>query len=239
MLIQDLTVRRFGQLVYHDRFCWCGPWDRDTAEWHFGGQPACGSLYITGSPNLEPLDSSENITCFPTAAGDLCLRCTGSSEAVTSAVVHLALQALDLGGLEGFLGLPDSADRADSGMPATNQCRSSWPQRNCSCPCPPGPGAASAVGWPHVEDGDLGFDHRLPDDLEELALAVGLYVQGNDACRASAASRSISDLQPSADAGKLAVEQGGIQKAGHDATGRVHKESAHRMSATVGWAGGR
>ena len=40
-----------------------------------------------------------------------------------------------------------------------------------------------AVGGLHVEDGDLGLGPRLADDLEELALAVGLHVQGDDARR--------------------------------------------------------
>ena len=36
-VVQELTVRRAGRLVYRDRFCWRGPWDEETAAWHFGG----------------------------------------------------------------------------------------------------------------------------------------------------------------------------------------------------------
>ena len=64
-----------------------------------------------------------------------------------------------------------------------------------------------AVGGLNVEDGDLGLGPRLADDLEELALAVGLHVERDDASRAAATGRTISDLQPSADAGKLDVEE--------------------------------
>ena len=64
-----------------------------------------------------------------------------------------------------------------------------------------------AVGGLNIEDGDLGLGPRLADDLEELALAVGLYVQGEVARRVAAMRRAVSDLQSSADAGKLDVEQ--------------------------------
>ena len=52
-----------------------------------------------------------------------------------------------------------------------------------------------AVGGLNVEDGDLGLGPRLADDLEELALAVGLHVQGDDARRAAASGRTVGDLQ--------------------------------------------
>src|SRR5262249_14910787 len=43
--------------------------------------------------------------------------------------------------------------------------------------------------------------------VEKLALAVGLHVQGNNACRAAAPGRTISDFQPSANAGELDVQE--------------------------------
>ena len=90
-------------------------------------------------------------------------------------------------------------------MPATNQCRSSWPQRNLLFSLAlPDQQQQVAVGGLHVEDGDLGLGPRLADDLEELALAVGLHVQGDDARRAGAAGRAVGDLQPCPDAGELA-----------------------------------
>jgi urease accessory protein len=92
-LIQDLTVRRGGSLVFRDRFAWHGPWDADTAAWHFGGAPASGSLFATvpsGRQVLPDLRSIEGAT-FLTSRGDSCFRCHGSSEAVCAAVIRGAL----------------------------------------------------------------------------------------------------------------------------------------------------
>jgi hypothetical protein len=69
-----------------------------------------------------------------------------------------------------------------------------------------------AAGGLHVEDGDLGLGPRPADDLEELALAVGLHVQGDDARRAAAAGRPVGDLQACADAGELGVEELRVHK---------------------------
>jgi hypothetical protein len=77
-----------------------------------------------------------------------------------------------------------------------------------------------AVGGLHVEDGDLGLGPPLADDLEELALAVGLHVQRNDARRAAATRRAVSDLQPCADPGKLDVEEVGVHERGDTTTMR-------------------
>src|SRR5262249_39102551 len=77
-LIQDLTVRRTDGIVFRDRFGWRGPWDRATAEWHFGGAPACGSLFVTGAIATEYLhpDGASAAALFPTAQGDTCMRWT-------------------------------------------------------------------------------------------------------------------------------------------------------------------
>jgi hypothetical protein len=64
----------------------------------------------------------------------------------------------------------------------------------------------------NIEDGNFDIDAREPGDLEELALAVDLHVQRNDACGAVTADQAISDLQPSAHASKLDVEQVGIHE---------------------------
>jgi hypothetical protein len=64
-----------------------------------------------------------------------------------------------------------------------------------------------AVGRLNVEDDDLGLGPRLADELEELALAVGLHIQRDDARRAAAAGRAVGDLQASAEAGELGVEE--------------------------------
>jgi hypothetical protein len=117
-LIQELTVRRGDALVFRERFGWHGPWDRATATWHFGGGPACGSLFVTGavvSEDLHPVaDSSIARALFPTALGDACIRWSGSSESVTACVVRNALRmaAMRAGGAPEQTWLPPGHDLA-------------------------------------------------------------------------------------------------------------------------------
>ena len=81
-----------------------------------------------------------------------------------------------------------------------------------------------AVGGLHVEDGVLGLGARLTNDLEELAPAVGLHVQGDDARYAAAPVRTVSDLEPSADPGELGVEEVRVHEGEDTITvGRVHR----------------
>jgi urease accessory protein len=94
-IVQHLTVRRDGRLVYRDRFCWRGPWDEEAASWHFGGEAACGSVFATGPVEktvLAELSSRLGAVVFLTASGDLCLRWQGPSEIVTARVVQAALR---------------------------------------------------------------------------------------------------------------------------------------------------
>jgi urease accessory protein len=95
MLVQDLSVRREGVLIYRDRFCWRGPWEEETARWHFGGAPACAMLFATGTlPDIQAVDSSAvDGATFSTAFGDTGIRCHGEAEAVTTSVVRTALHA--------------------------------------------------------------------------------------------------------------------------------------------------
>ena len=97
-LIQELSIRRGNHFIFRDRFCWRGPWDRDTAAWHFGGAQACGSLFVIGNvePDLIPDLPDVKQAHFPTAAGDTCLRWLGPSEAVANAVVQTGLRAVAL-----------------------------------------------------------------------------------------------------------------------------------------------
>jgi len=88
MIVQDMTVRRAGQLVFRDRFCWRGPWNESTAAWHFGIGPACGTLFATGK--IEPDDGAAR---FTTAAGDTCIRWCGESETVIEGLVKSAFRA--------------------------------------------------------------------------------------------------------------------------------------------------
>lgn len=87
-----------------------------------------------------------------------------------------------------------------------------------------------AVGGLNVEDGDFDIDAGLANNLEELALAVSLHVQSDDARGAVAPGRTISDLQPSAHASKLDVEQVRVHKPQDTIrAGRVHSKPVDRM----------
>lgn len=90
-LVQELTVRRSGRLVYRDRFCWEGPWDDDTAAWHFGGYAAYGSLFTTVASAKSPDHPQVKQACFKTAAHDTCFRWLGPVQDVTCVLTRLAL----------------------------------------------------------------------------------------------------------------------------------------------------
>ncbi len=91
-LLQEVLVRRAGQLVFRDRACWHGPWDDVTAEWHCGGAAAWGTLFVAGA-TVESSAPDERLRCarFVTSAGQQCFRWVGEAEAVTAAVVRTAL----------------------------------------------------------------------------------------------------------------------------------------------------
>lgn len=95
-IVQEMVVRREGQLAYRDRFAWHGPWDTQSAASHFAGQPAVGSLFVTGSIPADLPVPVENARAanFSTYAGDTCCRFVGSSSNVVRAVsqnsLHLA-----------------------------------------------------------------------------------------------------------------------------------------------------
>jgi urease accessory protein len=92
-IVQSFTVRRMGRLVFRDRFAWQGPWDAATAAWHFGGFPAYGSVFATGSVERESAGAASGTrsACLRTAEGDTCWRWAGPAEAVTHQVVATAL----------------------------------------------------------------------------------------------------------------------------------------------------
>jgi urease accessory protein len=92
-LRQDFLIRRSGRLIFRDHFDWRGPWDDATAEWHFGGADASGSLFATApaADSFPPAEVGAEGGCFRTAARDFCYRWRGPSEAVADAVVRTAL----------------------------------------------------------------------------------------------------------------------------------------------------
>jgi urease accessory protein len=93
-LIQDFTVYREERLDFRDRFVWHGPWDAQTASWHFGSHPACGSLFVTGPlvDSLLPSPSNYSRAIFRTGASDTCLRWLGGSEPITADLVTVGLR---------------------------------------------------------------------------------------------------------------------------------------------------
>lgn len=94
LMRQDFQVRREGRLIFRDHFDWRGPWDQAAAAWHFGGAPACGSLFVTGPAAVTIPDAHAGLegARFTTAAADGCFRWRGPSESVAAAVVQTALR---------------------------------------------------------------------------------------------------------------------------------------------------
>jgi urease accessory protein len=103
-IVQEMIVRRVGNLVFRDRFCWRGPWDEPTAAWHFGGSSACASLFVTGE-----LETEDESATFATAAGDTCIRWCGESEAVVTNLVRTAFCAAATRHCNQWLGAGDLA----------------------------------------------------------------------------------------------------------------------------------
>jgi urease accessory protein len=91
-IIQDMEVYREERLVFRERFCWQGPWDEESSQWHFGSYPATGSLFSTGIPALDLPEQCFRPVRFQTAAGDSCFRWKGHSGHVTSRVFETALE---------------------------------------------------------------------------------------------------------------------------------------------------
>jgi urease accessory protein len=94
-IVQELEVRRQGELVYRDRFNWQGPWDGNQARWYLGGglSDAIGSLFITGEVEFTPLNDDGPLrrAVLPLAHGDTLVRWCGPVADVTGEVVRTAL----------------------------------------------------------------------------------------------------------------------------------------------------
>lgn len=92
-IVQDLEVRRSGQLVYRDRFRWDGPWGAEEAAWYFGGALASASLFVAGPmpESLPDADPAVRRSVFPLGTGATCLRWCGHPMAVTADLVRTAL----------------------------------------------------------------------------------------------------------------------------------------------------
>jgi urease accessory protein len=92
-IVQDFEVRRDGQLVYRDRFRWDGPWSEEDVRWYWGGELACGSLFVGGTiPEVLPeAPPSVRRSMFRLDTGENCLRWCGPPGAVTADLVRTAL----------------------------------------------------------------------------------------------------------------------------------------------------
>jgi len=97
-IVQDLEVRRQGELIYRERFDWRGPWDEDMVRWRLGDRSASGSLFATGPVSELPSPSSDvDRAVFPLASGDTCVRWCGSPAAIIHEVVQTALRQAEPG----------------------------------------------------------------------------------------------------------------------------------------------
>jgi urease accessory protein len=95
-LVQELRVHRDGRLVFHERFCWSGPWGEDAIRWHFGDAEAAASLFVSGDvpADLLPELPGVEVATQATAFGDMCIRLVGrDAERLIAAAAHLALAA--------------------------------------------------------------------------------------------------------------------------------------------------
>jgi hypothetical protein len=91
--------------------------------------------------------------------------------------------------------------------------------------------ALTLKDWPERFDSVIDSGPRLTDDLEELALAVALHVQGDDASGAGATGGVVGELQPCADAGELDVEEVRVHRREDTAAeGRVRSQTTSKMT---------
>ena len=90
-IIQELEVRRQGELVYRERFHWKGPWSDEEVRWFLGSARATGSLFVTGAVDAQPGEGSLERVTLPLASGDTCLRWCGPPPELTADLVRTAL----------------------------------------------------------------------------------------------------------------------------------------------------
>jgi urease accessory protein len=92
-IAQDFEVRRAGLLVYRDRFKWDGPWTVEDVRWYWGGELACGSLFV-GGPVPETLPEATRAlrrSVYRLDTGECCVRWVGPPGAVTADLVRTGL----------------------------------------------------------------------------------------------------------------------------------------------------
>jgi urease accessory protein len=92
-IVQDFEARRAGRLVYRDRFRWDGPWTSEEADWFFGSQLACGSLFVGGllPESLPEPAAAAGRSVFRLDTGESSFRWCGDPAAVTADLVGIAM----------------------------------------------------------------------------------------------------------------------------------------------------
>jgi urease accessory protein len=85
-LVQQLEVRRAGELVFRERFDWRGPWAADVARWHLGDSIASGGLFVTGPVTVG------SPAALPLGSGDTLVRKCGAPAEVVRDLVGVALR---------------------------------------------------------------------------------------------------------------------------------------------------
>src|SRR5262249_9493270 len=118
------------------------------------------------------------------------------------------LGGLDLGGLQRFLRLTAVADRSLFTSAGNEPVALVVAAKELALFLALSDGEQQvAVSGLRVEDRDLRVGPWLAKDLEELAFAVSLDIERERPGHAGTTIRSVGDLEPSADAAKLDVEE--------------------------------
>jgi urease accessory protein len=92
-IVQDFEARRDGRLVYRDRFRWDGPWSAEDMQWYWGGELACGSLFVGGPipDSLPDADTAVRRSVLRLDTGEACVRWVGPPGPVTADLVRTSL----------------------------------------------------------------------------------------------------------------------------------------------------
>lgn len=95
-IVQELEIRRKGNLLHRERFHWEGPWNPLEVRWHLGRgmNLACAGLFLTGQATrtVEAKASSLRKAVLPLAAGDTLIRWCGPVASLIDDVVLTALR---------------------------------------------------------------------------------------------------------------------------------------------------
>lgn len=95
-ILQNLEIRRDGDLIFRDRFHWIGPWDADAIAWHMGDHAVYGSsgIFVTGDIPAFREEKRESCTSawMKTNAGDTVIRTCGMPSEILIRTVEDSLR---------------------------------------------------------------------------------------------------------------------------------------------------